>query len=121
VQACACSKHERALAACCSAIRAVAAHEDDMRCALADVGGAEVLLQLCAHSSSDLVLAAAAGALRNISCSRSCSQTIVDANGITALSILCASSKHADVLAGTAGRTHGCRARGGGQAVGRRP
>jgi len=37
------------------------------------------------------------GALRNMSRSSSCSSTIIDCNGITALSILCASSKHADV------------------------
>jgi hypothetical protein len=74
-----------------------------MRCALADVGGVEVLLQLCAHSSSDEVLSAASGALRNISRSLSCSQLIIDSNGISSLSILCASSRHHDVLAGTAG------------------
>ena len=104
MQACACTKHERALAACCSALKvllqktnrtlspaststpsayhppsliillhsscchtqAIAAHDDDMRCALADVGAVDVLLQLCAHSSSDAVLAAASGDLRNI-------------------------------------------------------
>ena len=49
------------------------------------------------------MLAAASGALRNISRSSSCSASIIDHNGITALSILCASSKHHDVLAGTAG------------------
>ena len=77
-----------------------------MRCALADVGAVEVLLQLCAHSSSDTVLAAASGALRNISRSSSCSSSIIENNGITALSILCASSKNNDVLAGTAGPLH---------------
>jgi hypothetical protein len=74
-----------------------------MRAAVADVGAVEVLLQLCAHSSSDAVLAAASGALRNISRSSSCSACIIDNNGISALSILCASSKNNDVLAGTAG------------------